>query len=91
MITRYTNWLTLSPIKSRMASTGTLLLIGDTLCQTVIERRGFRKEKEWDFKRAARMVLWGTLFLGPGLYGWYNLCLPSILGLRMFKNWGKLR
>lgn len=90
LLNRYTNWLTVSPFTSRMVTSGTLFFLGDTLCQTMMEGRGFGREKEWNYRRAARMTFLGTAFAGPVLYGWYSFGLPAIQGHAMFANWGKV-
>lgn len=62
------------PVKTQLITTGTVMLSGDLIAQTVLERRS-----TIDVPRAARFFVMGIAFVGPILRVWY-ITLERIVG-----------
>jgi len=84
----YTNYIIAKPLFGRMVTTGILVGVGDTLCQTLVEKRSFNQKDEnpFDYKRLLRANALGFCFIAPNLYFWYNKIFPKILARQFFQK-----
>ncbi|XP_071442460.1 mitochondrial inner membrane protein Mpv17-like [Hetaerina americana] len=69
IIKAYQRILMKHPTKIQALQTGVLMGLGDTVAQTLIEKK---KYKEYDFMRTARFFGIGVFIAGPGLKSWYG-------------------
>lgn len=79
----YDGCLQKSPLLTKCITSGVLFALGDMLAQR-LEANGEPRaheavaekpvsEPSWDYKRTARMVIWGGVLFAPVGHGWYNL------------------
>ena len=67
LVMRYTTMLERRPLVTRMVTTGTTAILGDALCQAVIEKKGL---SEYDFARTLRLGVWAGFATGSFLHVW---------------------
>lgn len=85
---RYTAWLDHAPAMSRVVTGFTLFGLGDHLCQSIMEKRGYMQKNPYDFQRTARLCCIGGFIATPLLWGWLNFGLPAITRLPGVANLG---
>jgi len=73
---RYSDALIQKPYKTKMITAGTLTVIGDAVCQTVIEKKKFTTN--YDFRRTLNLALIGSLISAPFCHLWYMNFAPAI-------------
>jgi protein Mpv17 len=71
----YLRALDRSPLISKMFTSGTLVVLGDGISQTLIERR-----EKYDFARTLRMFAFGFCISGPAMHAWYGFLSARISG-----------
>ncbi|KAI8068257.1 hypothetical protein BC940DRAFT_299532 [Gongronella butleri] len=71
---KYQQLLIERPIRTYAIQSGTLQLVGDTVAQQLIERRG----KDHDPWRSARMFTYGFAIGGPTVVSWFRFQLKYI-------------
>jgi len=76
LFNRYSNALVEKPYKTKMLTAGVLGAIGDCLCQTIVEKKSF--SKNYDFQRTFNFTLIGTLISAPMCHLWYMKGAPAI-------------
>jgi len=73
---RYSNALIHKPYKTKMITAGVLTIVGDAVCQTVIEKKKFTVN--YDYRRSLNLAAIGTLFSAPFCHLWYMNFAPAI-------------
>ncbi|KAK3522719.1 hypothetical protein QTP86_030789, partial [Hemibagrus guttatus] len=63
-------------VKKRVQA-GSLMGVGDTISQQLIERRGLNKH---DIRRTTKMMSIGFFFVGPVIGGWYRVLDRLVIG-----------
>ncbi|XP_014782957.1 protein Mpv17 [Octopus bimaculoides] len=72
----YQKLLEIHPWKTQIATTATLMSLGDFISQTFVERKG----KNYSIIRTARFGFFGTVYVGPTLRTWY-LIMERLFGV----------
>jgi protein Mpv17 len=85
---RYAAWLESAPATSRVVTGFSLFGLGDHLCQSIMEKRGYFQKQPYDFQRTARLCMIGGFIATPLLWGWLNFGLPAITRLPGVANLG---
>ncbi|PKS12732.1 hypothetical protein jhhlp_000940 [Lomentospora prolificans] len=78
MLWWYQSVLARRPVLTQSVTTAILNTIGDITAQQVVEKRG----KDHDWKRTARMTLYGGVVFGPCAAMWYRFLTHRVV----FKN-----
>ncbi len=73
---RYSNALIEKPYKTKMLTAGVLGAIGDCMCQTLVEKKSFREN--YDYQRTFNFTMIGALLSAPFCHLWYMKGAPAI-------------
>eukprot|EP01135_Chromosphaera_perkinsii_P005623 Nk52_evm37s355 gene=Nk52_evmTU37s355 len=66
----YTNLLKVHPLKTKCATTGVIMTIGDIGAQVLLEKRAF---EDVDLKRTSRNSITGVMVVGPFAHHWFKM------------------